>query len=228
MVEIVFVRHGQPAWGVRGISQPDPHLTDLGTRQAELAAHRLATEERPITDVVVSPAHRARETAAPITAKLGISPTTIEDIAEIRMPDWPDQLEETVQRIFADARHRSPEEWWEGLPGGESFRAFHDRVTNAVLGFLADRGIRPDPEREHLWRVERETDRIAFVAHAGTNAVAIGFLLGIPPTPWEWERFILYHASFARLRSIPLAGAHVFSLRTFNDREHLPADLRTR
>jgi probable phosphoglycerate mutase len=76
--------------------------------------------------------------------------------------------------------------------------------------------------------VADEADRIAFVAHAGTNAVAIGLLLGIPPTPWEWERFILYHASFARLRTIPLAGAHVFSLRTFNDREHLDADLRTR
>ena len=210
------------------MSQSDPHLTELGLRQAELAARRFASDARPITDVVTSPAKRARETAAPIAAELDLMPTTIEDITEIRMPDWSDQLEETVQRIFADARHRSPDEWWEGLPGGESFRAFHDRVTNAVLQFLAGRGIRPDPERDHLWRVERETDRIAFVAHAGTNAVTIGFLLGIPPTPWEWERFILYHASFARLRTIPLAGAHVFSLRTFNDREHLPTELRTR
>jgi probable phosphoglycerate mutase len=227
-VEIIFIRHGQPAWSVNGMSQPDPHLTDLGHQQAELAARRLATDNRPITDVVVSPAHRARETAIPIAGKLGINPTTIEDITEIRMPDWSNQLEEAVQRIFSEARHRSPEEWWDGLDGGESFRAFHDRVTKALLGFLADRGIHPDTERAHLWRVERETDRIAFVAHAGTNAVAIGLLLGIPPTPWEWERFILYHASFARLRTIPLAGAHVFSLRTFNDREHLPAGFRTR
>ena len=63
---------------------------------------------------------------------------------------------------------------------------------------------------------------------AGTNAVAIGFLLGVAPTPWEWERFILYHASMARIRAIPLAGEYVWSLRTFNDREHLPHGQRTR
>lgn len=227
-MEIVFVRHGQPAWGIDGWSQPDPHLTELGRIQAERAALRLAGEPRVINDVVVSPANRAQETAAPIAQRLGIVPTTISDITEIRMPDWSDTPEETVQRIFTEARHRSPDQWWEGLSGGESFRDFHDRVTGAVLDLLAQRGIRPDPERKQLWSVADEADRIAFVAHAGTNAVAIGLLLGIPPTPWEWERFILYHASFARLRTIPLAGAHVFSLRTFNDREHLDADLRTR
>jgi hypothetical protein len=32
----------------------------------------------------------------------------------------------------------------------------------------------------------------------------------------------------ARIRAIPLAGENVWSLRTFNDREHLPEELRTR
>jgi probable phosphoglycerate mutase len=93
---------------------------------------------------------------------------------------------------------------------------------------LADRGITVDPERKHLWHVEDDSPRIAIVAHGGTNAVALTYLLGVDPTPWEWERFILHHASFARVRAIPLAGAHVFSLRAFNDREHLPLPMRTR
>ena len=227
-VELIFIRHGQPAWDVAGRSQADPHLTALGHAQAERAAERLANDRRGITEIVVSPAHRAQETAAPIAAALGLTPTTIADITEIRMPDWSDHPEEAVQAIFAEARHRTPEQWWEGFPGGESFRDFHDRIAGAVLAFLADRGIRPDPDHDHLWQVTSEAERIAVVAHAGTNAVAIGLLLGIPPTPWEWERFILYHASFARLRTVSLAGAHVFSLRTFNDREHLTGDLRTR
>ena len=226
-MELIFIRHGQPAWSVDGWSQVDPHLTDLGRRQAELAAERLAAEHTP-TELLASPANRAQETAQPIAAHTGLTVTTVDDIVEIRMPDWSGQLEETVQRIFADSLHRDPEEWWQGLPGGESFRDFHNRVTAAIGAILEERGITPDPERKHLWHVEDDSHRIAIVAHGGTNAVALTHLLGADPTPWEWERFILYHASFARLRAIPLAGAHVFSLRTFNDREHLPGSMRTR
>jgi probable phosphoglycerate mutase len=152
----------------------------------------------------------------------------MDDLVEIRMPDWTGELEETVQRVFAEGRERTPEQWWDGLDGGESFRAFHDRVTAALLQILSERGTRPDPAGEHLWHVDDPDQRIAIVAHGGTNAVSIGFLLGVAPTPWEWERFILYHASMARIRAIPLAGANVWSLRTFNDREHLPRELRTR
>lgn len=228
-MELVFIRHGQPQWSVDGLSQPDPVLTPRGHDQARLAADRLRAAARPVTEILVSPAQRSQETAAPLVAATGLAPVTIDDLAELRMPDWDGQPEETVQRIFSEARNRPPEEWWEGISGGESFRAFHNRVTTALHKILADRGITPDAGgRPHLWDHAGGDERIAIVAHAGTNAVALGFLLGVEPTPWEWERFILAHASFARIRAIPLAGAHVFSLRTFNDQEHLPHDLRSR
>jgi len=226
-MELIFIRHGQPAWSVEGWSQIDPHLTDLGNRQAQLAAARLASE-RSLTELLASPANRAQETALPIAERTGLPLHTVDDIVEIRMPDWSGELEETVQRIFAASMNRDPDDWWEGLPGGESFREFHNRVTASVRDLLADRGITPDPRHKHLWHVSDDSHRIAIVAHGGTNAVALTYLLGVEPAPWEWERFILYHASFARLRAIPLAGEHVFSLRTFNDREHLPGDMRTR
>jgi probable phosphoglycerate mutase len=227
-MELLFVRHGEPAWSVDGLSQPDPHLTELGKRQADLAAIRISNNERPLSELVVSPAIRSQETAAPIAAKTSLSIETVEDIVEIRMPDWTGELEERVKSIFIEARHRPPEEWWEGMEGGESFRDFHDRITRSLTTVLAERGVYPDREQQHLWTVEDPDQRIAIVAHGGTNAVAIGFLLGADPTPWEWERFILYHASFARMRAIPIAGGYAWSLRTFNDREHLPLDARTR
>ncbi len=228
-MELLFVRHGQPAWSnVEGFSQRDPELTDLGHRQADMAAARIANRERPLTELVVSPALRSQETAKPIAAKTGLPIETVDDLVEIQMPDWSGELEESVQRIFIDAKHRPPEEWWEGMAGGESFRDFHDRVTRSITQVLGARGVHPDPDREHLWTAENPEQRIAIVAHGGTNAVVIGHLLGVDPTPWEWERFILYHASFARMRTIPLAGEYVWSLRTFNDREHLPEDARTR
>ncbi len=227
-MELVFIRHGQPAWSVEGISQPDPHLTSTGREQARLAAERLATDEPPVTEILVSPAHRAIETAAPLGELIGREPVVVDDLVEIKMPDWRGHPEEAVQKIFAESRDRTPDEWWDGLPGGESFRSFHNRVTEATLHILAERGVQRDETRPHLWHAPATDSRVAVVAHGGTNAVAIGTLLGVDPTPWEWERFILYHASFARIRAIPLAGEHVFSLRAFNDREHLPKEHRTR
>lgn len=240
-MDLVFLRHGEPAWSVDGYSQRDPYLTERGHEQADLAAKRLSSHPDPITDIIVSPAVRALETAQPLVDVTGIEPQVIDDIVEIRMPPWEGELEATVRRLFMEAKERPPEEWWDGLTGGETFRDFHNRVTGAMLDLLSARGVVPHREQQkHLWHAEGapgiqpraepgiESARIVIVAHGGTNAVALGFLLGLDPTPWEWERFILGHASVARIKAIPLAGEHVFSLREFNDREHLPREMRTR
>jgi probable phosphoglycerate mutase len=228
-MELVFVRHAQPAWSVDGLSQVDPELTPLGRFQARALAQRLEADQQAPAEILVSPAMRAQQTAAPLADSLALTPTTVSDLVEIRMPDWSGKLEEEVQRIFRDSRSRPPEDWWEGLTDGESFRSFHDRVTGVMTRILAERSVTPDPSKHRqLWRVEADPRRVVIVAHGGTNAVALGWLLGVAPTPWEWERFILGHASIARVRAIPLAGGHVFSLRTFNDREHLEPSMRTR
>lgn len=227
-MDIVFVRHGQPQWAIDGLSQPDPHLTELGHTQAELAAKRLAADRRPAAELIASPAIRAQETAAPIAETTGLDIDTVDDLVELKMPDWRGVTEETVIEIFTSARSRSPEEWWEGLPGGESFRAFHDRITTTLDDLLAERGMVRDRGDDQLWHVERDPGRLVIVAHGGTNSVCLTHLLGIPPAPWEWEKFVLFHASFARVKMIPLAGAHVPSLRTFNDQDHIPHELRSR
>ena len=225
-MELLFIRHGQPAWVVDGVAQPDAPLTETGRIQAELAAQRLAADPRGFSEIIVSPAVRSQQTAEPIAAALGLTPVTIDDIIEIGVPDWTGQPAAVVADVFASAQHRTVDEWWDGLPGGESFRDFHNRIIRAIRRILAERGM--EPSDDQLWHNDGDDRRIAIVAHGGTNAVALSFLLGLDPMPWEWERFILYHASFARLRAIPMAGEHVWSLRTFNDREHLPEDLRTR
>jgi probable phosphoglycerate mutase len=228
-VELIFIRHGQPQWSVDGIGQPNPHLTELGIRQANLAAARMANSEPGLTEILVSPARRAQQTAEPLRRATRIELETVDDLVEMKMPDWDGVPESEVIAIFEEARHRSPDEWWDGLAGGESFRDFHNRVTSTMAQLLAARGTLPDRQgRPYLWHVEEPEQRVAIVAHGGTNAVAIGWLLGSDPTPWEWERFILGHASIARLRAIPLAGEHAFSMRAFNDREHLLAEDRTR
>jgi len=227
-MDIVFVRHGQPQWAVDGMSQTDPHLTELGHEQADLAAARIASDPTPATELIVSPALRSQQTAAPIVAATGLPAQTVDDFIEVKMPNWEGVTEEKVIEIFKSSRHRSPEEWWQGLPGGESFRSFHNRVTTALDGVLADNGMVRDRHDSSLWHVDSDPGRIVIVAHGGTNSVCLTHLLGIPPAPWEWEKFVLFHASFARVKMIPLAGSHVPSLRTFNDQDHIPFEQRSR
>jgi len=228
-VELIFVRHGEPAWAVEGINQPDPFLTERGHEQARLAAQRLANDDDPVSEIIVSPAQRSQQTAEPLAAATRVVPTTVDNLVEIQMPNWEGMPEEAVVKLFHEARDRDPEDWWDGLAGGESFRDFHHRITAAMLDLLAQRGVTQDSMgRPHLWNVEAQRQRITIVAHGGTNAVALGWLLGVEPTPWEWERLVLGHCSMALVRAVPLAGAHIFSLRTFNDVEHLPRGLRTR
>lgn len=227
-MELIFVRHGLPRWSVDGLSQSDPHLTAEGRKQAELTATRLAADSKPVAEVIVSPTIRSRETAAPIARLCGINPQVVPELTEIRMPDWTGFSEGRVRQIFEEARHRHPDDWWQGIPGGESFVDFHERVTGALIALLAERSVEPEPGSRHIWRVETDPRRIVVVAHAGTNAVAVGFFLGLDPVPWEWERFLLGHASITHLRTVPLAGGHIFSLRGSNDLEHIPPDLRSR
>lgn len=227
-MDIIFIRHGQPQWAVDGMSQTDPSLTDLGQEQAALAAKRIATEPLSPSELIVSPALRSQQTATPIADATGLDMITIDDLVEVKMPNWEGVTEEKVIEIFMTTKHRPPEEWWDGLPGGESFRTFHDRVTTALDSLLAERGMVRDDSDAQLWHVEEDPGRIVIVAHGGTNSVCLTHLLGIPPAPWEWEKFVLFHASFARVKMIPLAGSHVPSLRTFNDQDHIPRDLRSR
>ena len=65
------------------------------------------------------------------------------------------------------------------------------------------------------------------IAHAGTNSIVICHLLGLPPTPWEWDRMVLRHASISRLEAIPVGDGYIFSLTALSDVEHLDRDQRT-
>ena len=227
-MDIVFIRHGQPQWAIDGLSQTDPFLTALGQEQAMLAADRISSDPKEATELIASPALRSQQTATPISDETKLPIITVEDLVEVKMPDWEGVTEESVIEIFKTTKDRTPEEWWDGLPGGESFREFHNRVTSALDQILADRGVFRDPVDASLWHMSTDPGRIVIVAHGGTNSVCLTHLLGIPPAPWEWERLVLFHASFARVKMIPLAGAYVPSLRTFNDQDHIPLELRSR
>ena len=57
--------------------------------------------------------------------------------------------------------------------------------------------------------------------------VLLGHLMGLPPAPWEWERFVSNHAAYHRLRTTPLAGEHIMSLIEANGTAHLSKEYLT-
>jgi probable phosphoglycerate mutase len=133
-----------------------------------------------------------------------------------------------VEQTFRASRDRPLDEQWDGIPGGESFRAFHTRVTTGLGDLLDAQGAQRTSLHPPLWQLARPERRLAFVAHGGTNAVALGYLLGIEPVPWEWERFVAFHAAVSTIAPIEISGGHSFSLFRFSDTSHLPEELRTR
>jgi probable phosphoglycerate mutase len=222
MIEIVLVRHGEPDWEPGGRAVDEPVLTPLGHEQARRVAIELGNEQ--FDAVYVSPLVRAVETAEPVLEALGVKPRVESWLAELRLPELQGMTPEQVQRFFEQARARDLETHWEGLPGGETFRHFYERITTGVeellvgghrLGLHQNTGHR-------VWQVpETDAQKILIVAHAGTNAVILSHLLGIEPVPWAYIRFESAWAGISRIRTVPLAGRCVWALGCFSRTGHL-------
>ena len=105
---------------------------------------------------------------------------------------------------------------------------FVERIRLGATLFLAERGIVRAEQALPVWKITQPELRIAFVAHAGTNSVVMRHLLGLEPTPWEWDRFVMEHASVSRLESMEGGDGHIFGLTRLSDTEFLPKSDRTR
>ena len=225
-MELLLIRHGQPEWVRDGLNVVDPPLTELGHRQAGGLATKLATEQ--LDELLVSPLLRARQTAAPVLEALGRTEDIEMWLEEIRDPKWHGTPAERAAEAYRELRDRAPADRWRGLTGGEDIREFVDRIRLGAEKFLQERGVQRLDLELPVWRIADPGRRIGLIAHAGTNTIVICHLLGLEPTPWEWDRMVLRHASISRLEAIPAGGGYIFSLTALSDVEHLPADARTR
>ena len=225
-MELVLVRHAEPEWVRDGLAIDDPPLTERGFEQAERLADRLA-EER-FDEVVVSPLLRTRQTAAPLLRHFALPLRTEPWLHEIRSPVWQGTPAEKAEAAFKAERAKPSHDRWDGLPGGESVRDFVERIRTGASSFLAERQVVAARDDLPVWQVAKPGARVLFIAHAGTNAVLICHLLGLQPVPWEWERFVLGHASISRVEALEVGDGYTFSLTRLSDVEHLDKDQRTR
>lgn len=224
-VEIVLLRHGQPEWVKDGLCVVDPPLNANGFAQAERLGAALGADH--FDEFYVSPLLRARQTAAPLAQRLGRKPDIEHWLEECREPAWHGEPAEVAANAYAAERLLHPDERWAGINGGESMRDFTTRIHRGLTNFLAERGIRRVPSELPLWDIDEPGRVVAWMAHGGTNTVAISHLLGFTPVPWEWDRFRVGHASICRLAALPVQNYFTFSLTRLSGVEHLPDELRT-
>ena len=119
---------------------------------------------------------------------------------------------------------------WALFDGGEPVSSFVERINIGCSLFLEERGIVRERVDMPVWDLTPgfiPGRHICLVAHAGTNSVSICHLLGLQPTPWEWDRFVIGHASVTRIQLFALGDGVTFSLSRLSDNEHLPVELRT-
>ncbi|MEY3690927.1 MAG: hypothetical protein RJB57_582, partial [Actinomycetota bacterium] len=151
-------------------------------------------------------------------------------LEEIRNPVWHGTPEEKAAEAWRAEKQKTSFDRWSGLEGGEPVTDFVARINVGCSLFLEERGVSRLDTELPVWSTEQHFvpgRRSLLVAHAGTNSVSICHLLGLQPTPWEWERFVIGHASISVVRLLALGDGVTFSVARLSDNEHLPAGMRT-
>jgi hypothetical protein len=52
-------------------------------------------------------------------------------------------------------------------------------------------------------------------------------MLGLQPTPWEWERLVIGHATINRISTLELGDGITFGLTLLSGNDHLAPHMRT-
>ena len=199
---VYVVRHGESAAEVPGKPFPlrdghgDPELHPNGVRQAELLADRLEHEQ--IDAIYVTSLQRTHQTAAPLAARLGITPVEEPDLREVYLGEWEGGIfrskaidnDPVFQEIFRQER-------WDVIPGAEPHDDFDARVWGAFQRIVA---AHPD-------------QMVMVVAHGGV----IAHLLHRVSDSRRFAFSVTDNASISEV----VASADRIVLRRYNDVAHL-------
>jgi len=208
-VQLVLVRHALPEL-VRGAStgKADPPLTQRGRAQADRLVAALGASSAAGADggihggvagLYTSPMARARGTAAPLAAALGVAPTVIEDLREYDA--------EVAHYVPVHEMAQLDPGAWDRiraglLPAYVDVPAFTSRVSGALERVVAD----------HEGRATA-----VVVAHAGVINTWLAHLLGI-------ARPLAFPLDYAGITRVVAARDGRRSVRTVNEIAHV-ADL---
>lgn len=201
--EVFLVRHGESEPVVDGVLVPDvdghadPALAPDGRWQAEQVGRRLADQQ--VDAIYVTTLRRTHETAAPLAARLGLTPVVEPDLREVHLGEWEGGL---FRRHAAEghplALKMFEEQRWDVVPGAEQTEAFGARVRAGIERIVA---AHPD-------------QRVVVVVHGGVIGElvrqAVGGSMG----------FAFVGADNGSITHLVVTGDR-WIVRRFNDTAHL-------
>ena len=161
---VYLVRHGESAWNAQGRYQGrlDAPLSELGLRQADLLARRLASVR--LDAVYSAPLQRARVTAERIAAPHNLPVTSEPRLTEIDHGEWNGMPRPEVKRRYPDLARlwrESPERV--SMPGGESLADVRQRAMAALDAIV----------------LAHPNQAVLVVSHHAVLKVVLGALLGM-------------------------------------------------
>lgn len=204
--QVLLIRHGQSEAYQPGTPFPlvdghgDPKLTAKGRFQADQVGERLASE--PIAAIYVSTLTRTQETAAPLAARLGLTPVVEPDLREVFLGDWEGGLtrEMSAKGHPAALAMRANAEWGE-IPGAETNRQLTERTVGAVRRIAA----------------AHPQELVAAFCHGGVIAAVVGYALDVGAMTLAGAR----HTSISHLViEAPATEPVHWTVRLFNDGSH--------
>ncbi|WP_433523761.1 histidine phosphatase family protein [Nocardia pseudovaccinii] len=196
-MQLIFVRHAQPLRVQTSGGPADPGLAPVGLEQAERVPAALS--QHRISRIVSSPQLRARETAEPTAAKLGLPVDVIDDLAEYDR-DLPSYIPiEDAKVEFAAVYDRIKSGH---LPEQIDATAFITRVRDAITSIAAH----TDP-----------ADTVLVFAHGGVINVFLQEVLGLArpltfPIDYCSITRILFSRSGRRTAATINENGHVWDL----------------
>ncbi|WP_406235071.1 histidine phosphatase family protein [Nocardia sp. NBC_01009] len=196
-MQLILVRHAQPLRVMNADGPADPELATVGLEQAERVPAALSHHR--ISRVVSSPQRRARDTAAPTAAKLGLDVEIVDDLAEydrdlpayIPIEDAKIEFRAAYERIKAGQ-----------LPEQVDADAFRTRVRDAVLEIAS---------------ATDAADTVAVFAHGGVINVILQEVLDLArpltfPIDYCSITRILYSRTGRRTAATVNENGHVWDL----------------
>ena len=218
-MRIVLVRHGDPNYEL-------DCLTELGHKQAEVAAKRLLTEE--IDEVYSSPHGRAVQTAEYFSKLTGKPIQILDFMKEIRYGREGELYNEkwnpwkgADELLWEGKSLQSPD--WREYP---VFKGDFSTIDADKIGVEADKWLATlGYEREGLYyrnkRPDDEQKTIAIFNHGGASAAFIARVLN-QPFPYMCELLHFQHTAISVLRFDKTPGKlTVPCIELLNDSRHL-------
>jgi probable phosphoglycerate mutase len=209
--ELFLIRHGDAIPTADEIIPSgiydDLPLSSIGRAQAQALLERLKVLH--FDAIYSSPLRRCQETAAPLAAALGLTPTLVEGIREIRLSDvipLPRPAPGEDLDVLTKALHARQSEIvrraaaagnWDAVGGNEPSKAFRQRVVESIDAIA----------RNHLGQ------RVLVFAHGGTINAYAAETLGL-------ERDFFFPCANTSITMIRAAGQQRV-IYTLNDVGHL-------